>query len=162
MNGDSNDALPIVMIVGAALGLLVLMWPRKPKAKPVQPTPDRPPRQPYMTREQWKLSGILIVALVAIVSVWAASQDQEEDGPRFYQGGPSEGAFASTDPYGRPGKAEVYARIDNSTDCADLQATFDRHIDDALSREPNTYIRNVVTGYAEAADNRMHAIGCFG
>ena len=157
MNGDGTNTLPIVMILGATAGLLALMWPRKPKARP-----PRPPREPYLTREQWKVAGIAIVILVAAVMLWASTVDEQDRDPRFYQGGPAEGLFASDDPKGRPGKAEVYNRIEASTDCAELQVTFDRRIEDALRREPNTYLRAVVTGYAEAADARMREIGCFG
>lgn len=69
MNGDSNDALPIVMIVGATLGLLILMWPRKPKAKPARPPRDR------MSREQWKALGVTTAGVVAVLGAIAWAQN---------------------------------------------------------------------------------------
>lgn len=62
----------------------------------------------------------------------------------------------------RPGDPEVYERIESMTDCAALQETFDRNMDDAERREPNTFLRDVVLSYAETADDRMREVGCYG
>jgi hypothetical protein len=66
----------------------------------------------------------------------------------------------------RPGLATVYEQIDHSTDCADLQRTFDRNMDryemmDASVRTADGSPGEAMFAYASAADDRMRAIGCY-
>ena len=60
----------------------------------------------------------------------------------------------------KPGNAAVYEEIAAMTDCVELQATFDRNMDDVERRDPGDPLRDVVFGYANAANDRMRDLGC--
>jgi hypothetical protein len=71
------------------------------------------------------------------------------------------GVFSNTE---RPGAPEVYEQIEASTDCDDLQSTFDRAYRNhglATNRYDQVEMAST-TGYMEAADKRMRDIGCCG
>lgn len=63
------------------------------------------------------------------------------------------------DRYG--GSAQVYADIAAESDCAALQATFDRAAENNDREEPGTDAFRWTTGYMTAANDRMGALGCF-
>lgn len=65
----------------------------------------------------------------------------------------------------RPGSAAVYAEIEASTDCADLQETFSRNMDryemrDALERTDDGNPGTWEFAYANAALARMEDLDC--
>ena len=59
------------------------------------------------------------------------------------------------------GSQDVYLRISGMTSCPELQATFDRNMDDAERRKPSDPLREITLSYARAADTRMKALGCY-
>ena len=61
----------------------------------------------------------------------------------------------------RPGSPEVYERIEQSTDCTELQGEFDQAMDNTEARPAGDPLRDVSLSYAEAAQDRMEEIGCF-
>lgn len=63
------------------------------------------------------------------------------------------GNSSPSDTESRPGNPEVYERIAAETDCAELQASFDR----AYSGPRRPWR----VDYMEAADDRMREIGCY-
>lgn len=62
---------------------------------------------------------------------------------------------------GKPGSPKVYAEIAASKSCQKLQATFNRAMDSVERRESGDPLRDVSLAYAEAADARMEAVGCY-
>lgn len=62
----------------------------------------------------------------------------------------------------RPGSPAVYAEIEATSDCAVLQATFDRSMDNAEARRTGDPLRDVSLSYADAAHARLEAVGCYG
>jgi hypothetical protein len=61
------------------------------------------------------------------------------------------------------GDPAVYAEIYNSTDCAKLDDTANRNLDDAerrLANDSNDPLAHVVSSYAIAAARRMETLGC--
>ena len=60
------------------------------------------------------------------------------------------------------GNPAVISRIENSTSCTELQREFDIAMDNAEAREPGDPMRDLSMTYANAADNRMGEIGCYG
>ena len=73
------------------------------------------------------------------------------------------GTSSSSDNNGqRDGSPAVWARIENGTDCAALQDEFDTAMDNAEARESGDPYRDLSMDYAEAADDRMEEIGCYG
>lgn len=61
----------------------------------------------------------------------------------------------------RPGDPAVYAQIEASTDCADLQETFDRAAGNNERAETGSEAFDYTLGYMEAADDRMREVGCY-
>lgn len=61
----------------------------------------------------------------------------------------------------RPGDPSVYAQIRSTTDCGELQATFDRAADNNDRYEGGEHLHRVTLSYMEAADDRMRSIGCY-
>lgn len=61
----------------------------------------------------------------------------------------------------RPGSAAVYTQIAAMNDCKALQETFTRNMNDRDRRQRGDPLREAVTAYAFAADDRMQAIGCY-
>lgn len=76
--------------------------------------------------------------------------------------GASSGSGSST-PAERPGSPAVYAEIAAQTDCAALQATFDRAEANGKSARSggNLSLAKVTTSYMETADARMRQINCY-
>lgn len=72
------------------------------------------------------------------------------------------GASAETE---RPGRPEVYARIESMTDCDELQKEFDTAMTNweaASNRNgPNHLTTKSARSYALLADERMKEIGCY-
>lgn len=62
----------------------------------------------------------------------------------------------------RPGSPAVYDRIAATTDCAELQAMFDRAADNHDTAQPGSAETEWTLGYMEAADDRMESVGCYG
>lgn len=60
----------------------------------------------------------------------------------------------------RVGSPAVYQQIAASTDCADLQATFDRAAANNDRAEPGSTERAWTLGYMRAAEERRQALGC--
>lgn len=58
----------------------------------------------------------------------------------------------------RPGNPQVYADIATETDCAELQASFDRA--EATHQRGGTW-GPIGTAYMGAADDRMREVGCY-
>jgi hypothetical protein len=71
------------------------------------------------------------------------------------------GVFSNAE---RPGAPEVYEQIEGSTDCDDLQSTFDRaYRNHSLAADRYDEAEMKWTGgYMDAADQRMRDIGCYG
>ena len=61
----------------------------------------------------------------------------------------------------RPGDPSVYAQIEASTDCADLQVTFDRAAGNNERAEPGSEAFDYTLAYMEAADDRLREVGCY-
>lgn len=61
----------------------------------------------------------------------------------------------------RPGSQAVYNRIDSLTSCAALQREFDQAMGNVEARSYGDPARKISLSYAEAADSRMEAIGCY-
>jgi hypothetical protein len=63
----------------------------------------------------------------------------------------------------RSGSPGVYAEIAASTDCAELEATFNRASDnhDAATNRGDMAEMDWTTGYMDASYDRMDEIGCF-
>lgn len=72
------------------------------------------------------------------------------------------GTTTSDDNERTTGNPAVYARIESSTSCTELQREFDIAMDNAEAREPGDPHRDLSLSYARAADNRMQEIGCYG
>lgn len=62
----------------------------------------------------------------------------------------------------RPGSPAVYDRIEAMTDCRELQGEFDTAMESVESRRPGDDLRDVSLAYAEAADQRMKSLDCYG
>lgn len=60
------------------------------------------------------------------------------------------------------GDSAVIARIENSTSCTDLQREFDIAMDNAEAHASGDPARDLSLTYANAANNRMREIGCYG
>ena len=60
------------------------------------------------------------------------------------------------------GNPAVISRIENSTSCTELQREFDIAMDNVDAREPGDPKRDLGMTYADAADNRLREIGCYG
>lgn len=60
-----------------------------------------------------------------------------------------------------PGDPAVYADIEATTDCGELQTGFDRNMSDVERREPGDPLRDVTMAYAEAYDAQMKEAGCY-
>ena len=63
---------------------------------------------------------------------------------------------------GRLGEESVYERIESLDDCTALQAEFDTAMSNAEARQPGDELRAASLDYAEAADDRMREVGCYG
>lgn len=72
------------------------------------------------------------------------------------------GTKTSDDNVRTTGNPAVYARIEASTSCTELQREFDIAMDTAEAREPGDPHRDLSLSYARAADNRMEELGCYG
>jgi hypothetical protein len=59
------------------------------------------------------------------------------------------------------GKAEVYAEIMASEDCASLQETFDRAADNNETAEAGSPEASWTLGYMTVSDERMQELGCY-
>ena len=131
-----------------------------------------PVQQPLWKR--WWVIAIAVVVLLAAISAATDSDDDEDatiaaSSTTTSISAPATESTTATTERPRttttakqgPGKAEVYAEIAAETDCAELQAGFDRNMADAERREPNTFLRDVVLSYAEAYDKQMEKIGCY-
>lgn len=62
----------------------------------------------------------------------------------------------------RPGNPAVYDRIGGLTDCAMLQTEFDLAMTNHDRAPAGTEERRWTLAYAQAADDRMRKIGCYG
>lgn len=60
------------------------------------------------------------------------------------------------------GNPAVYERISSSRNCTALQEEFDVAMDNAEARESGDPLRDISLSYANAANNRMREIGCYG
>lgn len=90
---------------------------------------------------------LVVLAILAVfVVVFTPNEDDDSGG-----GGGRSG----------PGLSEVYDDIAAISDCGELQAGFDRNMDDAERRQPGTHLRDVVLSYADAYDDRMRDLGCY-
>ena len=92
----------------------------------------------------------LILPAVAGVAVLYALAFPPERAPR-----PAQVAPASA------GSTEAHASIAKSLDCAGLQVTFDRNMDQAEARRPGDPLRAATMAYARTADKRMRDLGCY-
>lgn len=98
--------------------------------------------------------GVLAVVLVAGWLIAAVGGDEEVA---------TEAASpAAASPAAQPGSPAVYRKIERSTNCADLQATFTRAADNNERYDPRHPLFDVTLGYMDAADARMRAVGCYG
>ena len=61
----------------------------------------------------------------------------------------------------RPGSPAVYDRIEATTSCEELQASFDRSMGNHERAEPGTEERRWTLAYAQAADQRMRKLSCY-
>lgn len=95
-----------------------------------------------------KVVAAVLVGLAALVITLIAMETSE----------PGSSTTGDT----RPGSPAVYDEIATTTDCGELQAGFDRNMDDAEQREPGDPLRDVVLSYAEAYDAQLEAAGCYG
>lgn len=71
-------------------------------------------------------------------------------------------AYAVSRKPARPGSPAVYAAVDASTDCAELQKMFDTAWANNRRYPAGTRQFDWALGYMNAADGRMHDIGCYG
>ena len=92
----------------------------------------------------------LILPIVAGLAVLYALAFPSERAPR-----PAQVAPASA------GSTEAHATIAKSLDCAGLQVTFDRNMDQAEARRPGDPLRAATMAYARTADKRMRDLGCY-
>lgn len=60
------------------------------------------------------------------------------------------------------GMESVYTGILNTTNCATLQASFDRAADNNDRAEPGSTAHKYTLGYMKATDERMEQVGCYG
>jgi hypothetical protein len=112
----------------------------------------------------------IILALVLLVAGCGAllgagssaddSPDVEHVDDGLYDGSDAE-------PSDAPGSSAVHQQIARSYNCSWLQDTFDRNMDryemmDALARQQEGSMGEVLWAYATEADDRMREIGCFG
>jgi len=59
-----------------------------------------------------------------------------------------------------PAAARTFERIEHMTDCAKLQAAFDRAMTNAEARPPGHKLRDLSMSYADAAIKRMDKVKC--
>lgn len=64
-------------------------------------------------------------------------------------------------PQDRPGSPAVYDRIESMSDCQELQESFDLSMNNHRAARSTAESRWTLA-YAEAAEKRMAAIGCYG
>jgi hypothetical protein len=62
----------------------------------------------------------------------------------------------------RPGEPGVIQLIESETDCADLQQEFDDNMGYVEATDPSDPLHDTALAHAEAADDRMQEIGCYG
>lgn len=91
--------------------------------------------------------AVLVVAVV-IAAATGGEDDEEQRAPE------------TVEPDG-PGIQAVYDRINSTADCAELQDEFDTAMANAEDRPAGSDQRAVSMSYAEAADERMAALGCY-
>ena len=60
----------------------------------------------------------------------------------------------------RPGSPDVYARIEATSDCAELQTQFDTAMDNVERYEAGSPQREAPMAYAEAAEDRRQELDC--
>ena len=96
-------------------------------------------------RRQW-----LILPIVAGVAVLYALAFPVERAPKAVPVAPPSA-----------GSTEAHATIAKSLDCAGLQVTFDRNMDQAEARRPGDPLRAATMAYARTADKRMRDLGCY-
>jgi len=108
----------------------------------------------------------ILLALVALIAVFAVVNggDDGDDGTDTAE---TTVQAPQAEEAALPGSPAVYEEIAASTDCAWLQETFDRNRDRYEARDPSERTQDGNPGqwekaYAEAADDRMSEIGCYG
>lgn len=91
----------------------------------------------------------VVAVLVVAVVIAAATGGEDDEAPSAPPAVESDG----------PGNQAVYDRINSTTDCGELQDEFDTAMTNAENRPAGE--RAVPMSYAEAADERMAALGCY-
>lgn len=96
------------------------------------------------------MKKILLLVIVAAVIIGIANSG-------------AGGGTTAAEPAARPGSPAVYQQIAAETDCAALQATFDRSEanGNAARARGNLAMAKITTTYMGDADDRMRAIGCY-
>lgn len=117
-------------------------------------------------------SGVTaVVALGILVSLAGGGDDPDTIAPvrtvaatHASTAAPSAAPAAAT-PDRRPGSADVYARIESSTDCGALQRDFDtaeaNHQREVRAGPERRRFQEITLSYMTAADDRMREIGCY-
>lgn len=91
--------------------------------------------------------GAIVLGLAVIATVYSALTGSS---------GSSSSASA------RPGSPEVYARIAATTNCAELQETFNRSDENAKRNRANgnAFLAEVSLSYLKMSGERMREVGC--
>lgn len=95
-----------------------------------------------------RLNTLCLVVVVAITAGCGSSSSE-----------PDPGIVSNT---ARVGDPAVYARIDASTSCTELQREFDIASDNTTRIQADGGDATISISYMEAADVRMREIGCYG
>lgn len=105
---------------------------------------------------------VALVCLGLLVGCGSTDDGAQDDAVTTTEVPTTKDGPESTTTTTRPGDPAVWARIEGGTDCATLQSEFNTAMDNAERRSPGDPLRDLSMDYAEAADERMEEVGCYG